>query len=46
MLLKEKERALLAAGAAIFVGGALKFFMPRVVSKTFAAPLRRPGLSL
>ena len=46
MLLKEEERALLAAGAAIFVGGALKFFMARVVSEALATPLGQRGLSI
>ena len=39
MLLKEKERALLAASATIFVGGALEFFVARVVLETLATPL-------
>ena len=46
MLLKEKEGALLAASAAIFVGGALKFFMARVVSEALATPLGQRGLSI
>ena len=46
MLLKEKERVLLAASAAIFVGGALKFFVARVVSETLATPLGQQGLSI
>ena len=46
MLLKEKERALLAASAAIFIGGALKFFMARVVSEALATPLGQRGLSI
>ena len=46
MFLKEKERALLAAGVAIFVGGALEFFVARVVSKAFATPFVRRGLSI
>ena len=46
MFAEEKERALLSAGAAVFIGRALEFFMPRVVSKTLATPLRRRGLSI
>ena len=43
---KKKEGALLSTGTAIFIGRALEFFMPRVVSKTLAAPLRQRRLSL
>ena len=39
MFAKEEERALLPAGATIFIGGALKFFMVWIVLETFAAPL-------
>ena len=46
MILKEKERALLAAGAAIFVGGALELLVARVVSETLATPLGHRGLSI
>ena len=39
MFLKEKEGALLSTGATIFVGGALKLFMIRIVLEAFATPL-------
>ena len=39
MLAKEKEGALLSAGATIFIGRALEFFMARVVPETLATPL-------
>ena len=39
MFLKEKKGALLSASATIFIGGALKFFMARVVPETLATPL-------
>ena len=39
MFLKEEEGALLPTGVTIFIGGALKLFVSRVVSKTFATPL-------
>ena len=39
MFAKEKKGALLSAGATIFVGRALEFFMARVVSETLATPL-------
>ena len=40
MFVKEKERASLSAGATVLIGGALEFFMTRVVPETLAAPLR------
>ena len=46
MFAKEKKEALLSAGAAVFIGRALKFFMARVVLETFATPLGRRGLSI
>ena len=46
MFAKEKKGALLSTGAAVFIGRALKFFMARVVSETFATPLGRRGLSI
>ena len=46
MFAKEKKGALLSAGAAVFIGRALKFFMAGVVSETFATPLGRRGLSI
>ena len=46
MFAKEEKGALLSASAAVFVGRALKFFMPRVVSETLATPLRHRGLSI
>ena len=46
MFAKEEKGALLPTSAAVFVGRALKFFVPRVVSETLAAPLRRRGLSI
>ena len=39
MFVKEKKGALLSTGATIFIGGALKFFMVRIVPETFATPL-------
>ena len=39
MLAKEKIGALLSAGATIFIGRALEFFMAGVVSETLATPL-------
>ena len=39
MLSKEKEGALLPAGATIFVGGALELLMVGIVSEAFATPL-------
>ena len=44
MFAKEEKGGLLSASAAVFVGRALKFFMPRVVLETLAAPLRHRGL--
>ena len=46
MFFEEKEGALLSAGATIFVGRALEFFMARVVSETLAAPFGQRGLSI
>ena len=46
MFAEKEERALLSAGATIFIGGALKLFVPRVVSEAFATPLRRRRLSV
>ena len=40
MFAKEEKGALLAASATVFIGRALKFFMPRVVSETLATPRR------
>ena len=41
MFVKEKKGALLSAGAAIFIGRALKFFMAGVVPETLATPLKQ-----
>ena len=46
MFAKEKKGALLSAGAAVFIGRALKFFMARVVSETLATPFGHRGLSV
>ena len=46
MFAKEEKGTLLSTSAAIFVGRALKFFMPWIVSETLAAPLRHRGLSI
>ena len=43
---KEEKGTLLSTSAAIFVGRALEFFMPWVVSKALATPLGRRGLSV
>ena len=40
MFAKEKERASLSAGATVLIGGALEFFMTRVVPETLATPFR------
>ena len=39
MFAKEKEGALLSTGVAIFIGGALEFFMVRTMPETLATPL-------
>ena len=39
MFSKEKEGTLLPTGATIFVGGALKLFMIRLMLEAFATPL-------
>ena len=46
MFAKEEEGALLPTSAAAFIGRALKFFVPRVVSETLATPLRHRGLPI
>ena len=46
MFAKEEKGPLLSTGAAVFIGRALKFFVPRVVSETLATPLGRRGLSI
>ena len=40
MFAKEEEGASLSAGATVLIGGALEFFMARVMSETLATPLR------
>ena len=46
MFAEKEEGALLSASAAVFIGRALKFFVPRVVSETLATPLGHRGLPI
>ena len=44
MSVKEEEGALFPTFVTVFIGGTLQLLVPRVMSETFATPLRRLGL--